>query len=49
MFKRLSLMIWRSAYALEEARQIHAALGHLWRQVACCIGLTLFRMIGGLA
>ena len=49
MFKRISLSAWRMAYSLEEARQTHAALGQLWRQAACCIGLTLFRMIGGRA
>ncbi len=44
---RLSNTIWRSAYAMEEARQDHAATGHLWRQAGCCIALSFLRMIGG--
>lgn len=47
MFKRLSLAIWRTAYILEEARQDHAALGNLWRQAACCVALSFFRILGG--
>lgn len=43
----LSNMLWRSAYAMEEARQDYAAAGYLWRQAGCCIALSLFRMIGG--
>jgi hypothetical protein len=44
---RLSNTLWRSAYAMEETRQDHAAAGHLWRQAGCCIALSFFRMIGG--
>lgn len=47
MFKRLSLTIWRTAYQLEESRQDYAALGHLWRQAACCVALSFFRILGG--
>lgn len=49
MFKRISILTWRMAYATEEARQDHAAAGHLWRQAGCCIALSFFRMIGGRA
>ena len=47
MFSRFSLIIWRTSYRLEEARQDHAALGHLWRQAACCMALSFFRILGG--
>lgn len=43
----ISCYLWRTAYALEESRQIHAAAGHLWRQVGYCMALSLFRLIGG--
>ena len=47
MSNRLSLAIWRLGYRLEDARQDHAAAGHLWRQAGCCIALSLYRLIGG--
>ncbi len=47
LFKQLSTVLWRTAYAMEEARQDHAAAGRVWRQVGCCIALSFFRMIGG--
>ncbi len=44
--KGISFSFWRINYELEKARQEHAALGHLWRQIGCCIALSLFRIIG---
>lgn len=44
---RASISLWRAAYTMEEARQDYAAAGHLWRQAACCIALSLLRVIGG--
>ncbi len=44
--KAISFSFWRIKYELEEARQEHAALGHLWRQIGCCIALSLFRILG---
>ena len=43
---RISISFWRLNYALEEARQDHAARGHLWRQISYCLALLLFRVIG---
>lgn len=48
MSNRLSRAIWCRAYALEQSRQDHAAAGRLWRQAACCVGLAVFRLLGGL-
>jgi hypothetical protein len=42
-----SIAIWRACYALEEARQTHAALGHFWRQAGCCVALSAFQIFGG--
>lgn len=47
MKPNFSIILWRIAYQLEEARQDHAATGRLWRQAGCCIALSFFRMIGG--
>jgi len=44
--KDISFSLWRINYELEEARQEHASLGHLWRQIGCCIALSLFRILG---
>ena len=44
---RFSIATWRIAYTLEESRQNHASLGHLWRQAACCVALSFFRIVGG--
>ena len=44
--KDISFFLWRLNYQLEESRQEHASLGHLWRQVGCCIALSIFRIIG---
>ena len=44
---RASIAIWRACYALEEARQTHAALGHFWRQAVCCVALSAFQIFGG--
>ena len=44
---KLKHALWRMAYSMEEARQDHAAAGHLWRQAVCCIALSFFRMAGG--
>lgn len=45
--KQASIAAWRMAYALEEARQTHAALGHLWREAGCCVALSLIQIFGG--
>lgn len=45
--EQASIAIWRASYALEEARQTHAALGHLWRQAGCCVALSLIGFLGG--
>lgn len=47
MLNRLSRGLWVAAYAMEEARQAHAAAGRLWRQTGCTAALSLFRLIGG--
>ena len=44
---KLKHALWRMAYSTEDARQDHAAAGHLWRQAGCCIALSFFRLIGG--
>ena len=44
---RFAIATWRLAYTLEESRQNHASLGHLWRQAACCVALSFFRIVGG--
>lgn len=46
MSNRFSLMIWRIAYTLEDARQHHAEVRNLWRQAACCVALSLVRVLG---
>jgi len=45
-YERFSRSFWVANYALEESRQDHAARGHLWRQIGCCLSLLVFRMIG---
>jgi hypothetical protein len=47
MINRLSLVVWRMGYTLEEARQYHAATGNLWRQAGCCVVLSMIRFMGG--
>lgn len=47
MIDKASIAVWRTAYALEEARQTHAALGHMWRQAGCCVALSVFQIFGG--
>lgn len=44
--KAISFSLWRINYELEEARQDHAARGHLWRQIGYCIVLLAFRIAG---
>jgi len=44
--KGISFSLWRINYELEEARQDHAARGHLWRQIGYCIVLLAFRLAG---
>ena len=46
-YEQVTIVVWRTSYALEDARNTHAALGHLWRQATCCVALALFRFIGG--
>ena len=36
--------IWLISYGLEEARQLHAASGHFWKEAGVCITLALLRM-----
>lgn len=47
IYERAGRVIWRTAYALEEARETHAAHGHLWRQAGCCVALSVFQIFGG--
>lgn len=47
MIERLSFAVWRAAYSVEEARQVHASTGNLWRQAGCCICLSFLRIMGG--
>lgn len=35
--------IWLMGYELEEARQLHAARGHFWKEAGACITLALLR------
>lgn len=42
----LGRWIWRACYALEEARQTQAALGHLWREAGFCVLLAIMNKIG---
>lgn len=44
---KVSIAVWRTSYALEEARETHAAHGHLWWQAGCCVALSVFRIFGG--
>lgn len=36
--------IWLLGYELEEARQLHAASGHFWKQAGACIALAFLRL-----
>lgn len=40
----ISIIIWRAAYALEEARQRYAGKGQLLRQSGACIALAVLRL-----
>jgi len=42
----LGRWIWRACYALEEARQTQAALGHRWREAGFCVLLAIMNKIG---
>lgn len=44
---KASIAVWRTAYALEEARESHAAHRRLWRQAGCCVALSVFQFFGG--
>jgi len=35
--------IWLLGYEFEEARQLHAASGHFWKEAGVCITLALLR------
>ncbi len=48
MLSAIKRRIWLIGYDLEEARQLHAARGHFWKQAGACIALALLR-IGRLA
>lgn len=43
MLSAIKRRIWLMAYELEEARQIHAASGHFWKEAGVCIVLALLR------
>lgn len=36
--------IWLIGYELEEARQLHAARGHFWKEAGLCIALAFLRL-----
>lgn len=36
--------IWLMGYEMEEARQLHAASGHFWKEAGTSIALALLRM-----
>ena len=38
--------VWLMGYDLEEARQLHAARGHFWKEAGACIALALLRLGG---
>ena len=40
----ISTNAWRLAYSLEEARQLHAASGHFWKEAGACIALAFLRL-----
>ena len=40
----ISTAIWVLEYSLEEARQIHTAREHFWKQAGACIALALLRL-----
>lgn len=42
----LGRWIWCASYALEEARQTQAALGHLWREAGLCVLLAIMNKTG---
>jgi len=48
-FDQIATSFWRVNYNLGMSRQEHAALGHLWCQIGCCLSLIVFRMIKGAA
>jgi len=43
---QVSRSFWLANYNLEESRQDHAALGHLWKQIGSCLALLAFRLAG---
>lgn len=34
---------WLIGYELEEARQLHAARGHFWKEAGACVALAFLR------
>lgn len=45
MIADLRRRLWLMAYDLEDRRQRHADLGHVWAEAAYCIGLGLMRLL----
>ena len=45
--RAISTRIWILQYSVEETRQAHAAANNKWRQVGCCIALSMFRLMEG--
>jgi hypothetical protein len=43
MLSAIKRRIWLMGYALEEARQLHAARGHFWKEAGLCIALAFLR------
>ncbi len=43
MLSALKRRIWLLGYELEEARQLHAARGHFWKEAGACIALAFLR------
>lgn len=41
--KAINRRTWLIGYELEEARQLHAASGHFWKEAGACIVLGFLR------
>lgn len=44
MLSAIKRRVWLMGYELEEARQLHAARGHFWKEAGICITLALLRL-----
>lgn len=44
MLSAIKRRIWLIGYEIEEARQLHAARGHFWKEAGLCIALAFLRL-----